>query len=124
MITTDQLIINLKSYVSQQLETLSKDNPIISLSKPLITRALNKSFTKLTTVLELLTDDSGNIDVEAILSEMLDNVINTKPFTINTSFIGDIIIGNGEIRFNLPFVDKQLLLNTEDLKTFKETLIA
>lgn len=123
MITIDKLIINLKSYVSNQLDILAKDNPIISLSKPLISRALNKNFNKLTNILELLTDDKGNIDIETILSEMLDNIINTNPFIINTPFIGNVVIGNGEIRFNLPLIDKQLLLNTEDLKAFKETLI-
>lgn len=47
----------------------------------------------------------------------------TNPFTFKTSFIGDIEIGGGEIRFNLPLTSKRLVLNTTDLETFKEMVI-
>lgn len=43
--------------------------------------------------------------------------------TFKTSFIGDIEIGGGEIRFNLPLTNKRLVLNTTDLETFKEMVI-
>lgn len=64
-----------------------------------------------------------NVDIENILSEMADNLINTNPFTFKTSFIGDIVIGGGEIKLNLPLIDKRLVLNTTDINTFKEMLI-
>lgn len=47
----------------------------------------------------------------------------TNPFTFKTSFIGDIEIGGGEVKFNLPLTNKRLILNTTDLETFKEMLI-
>lgn len=40
-----------------------------------------------------------------------------------TSFVGDIEIGGGEIKFNLPLTNKRLVLNMTDLETFKEMLI-
>ncbi len=33
-------------------------------------------------------------------------------------------LGGGEIKFNLPFTSKRLVLNITDLETFKEMLIA
>lgn len=123
MMTIVQLTENIKSYISLQLDSMSKNNPMIGFMKPLITRVLDKNFNKVTETLDLIADKDGNIDVENILSEMIDNLINTKPFTFKTSFIGDIEIGGGEIKLNLPLTNKRLVLNTTDLDTFKEMLI-
>lgn len=124
MVTVAQLTDNLKSYVSLQLDGMSKSNPIVGFMKPFITRALDKNFDKVTKTLDLISDKEGNIDIENIITEMMENLMNTNPFTFKTSFIGDIEIGRGEIKFNLPFTSKRLVLNITDLETFKEMLIA
>lgn len=66
---------------------------------------------------------NGNVDVEGILTEMMENLMTTNPFSFKTSFIGDIEIGGGQIKFNLPLTNKRLVLNMSDLEAFKETLI-
>lgn len=123
MVTITQLIDNLKSYVSLQLDSMSKSNPMVGFMKPFITRALDKNFDKVMKTLDLISDKEGNIDIENIITEMMENLMNTNPFTFKTSFIGDIEIGGGEIKFNLPFTSKRLVLNITDLETFKEMLI-
>lgn len=123
MVTIMQLTDNLKSYISLQLESMAKTNPMIGFMKPLITRALDKNFDKVSKALDLIADKDGNIDIENILAEMMENLMTTKPFTFKTSFVGDIEIGGGEIKFNLPLTSKRLVLNMTDLETFKEMLI-
>ena len=123
MVTVIQLTDNLKSYVSLQLDSMSKSNPMVGFMKPFITRALDKNFGKVTKALDLISDKEGNIDIENIITEMMENLMNTNPFTFKTPFIGDIEIGGGEIKFNLPFTSKRLVLNITDLETFKEMLI-
>lgn len=123
MVTIMQLTDNLKSYISLQLESMAKTNPMIGFMKPLITRALDKNFDKVSKALDLIADKDGNIDIENILTEMMENLMTTKPFTFKTSFVGDIEIGGGEIKFNLPLTSKRLVLNMTDLETFKEMLI-
>ena len=123
MVTVTQLTDNLKSYVSLQLDSMSKSNPMIGFMKPFITRALDKNFDKVTKTLDLISDKEGNIDIENIITEMMENLMNTNPFTFKTSFIGDIEIGGGEIKFNLPFTSKRLVLKITDLETIKEMLI-
>ena len=123
MVTVVQLTDNLKSYVLLQLDSMSKSNPMVVFMKPFITRALDKNFDKVTKTLDLISDKEGNIDIENIITEMMENLMNTNPFTFKTSFIGDIEIGGGEIKFNLPFTSKRLVLNITDLETFKEMLI-
>lgn len=120
MMTIMQLTENLKSYISLQLESMAKTNPMIGFMRPLIIRALDKNFSKVSKALDLIADKDGNIDIENILTEMMENLMTTNPFTFKTSFIGDIEIGGGEIRFNLPLTNKRLVLNTTDLETFKE----
>lgn len=123
MVTIIQLTDNLRAYVATQLDTMSKNTPMIGFMKPLITRALDKNFSKVTKALDLVANDEGKIDIENILTEMMENVMNTNPFTFKTSFIGDIEIGGGQIKFNLPLTNKRLVLDMTDLEAFKEMLI-
>ena len=118
-----QLTDNLRAYIATQLDTMSKNTPIIGFMKPLITRALDKNFSKVTKALDLIANDEGKIDIEDILTEMIENVMNTNPFTFKTSFIGDVEIGGGQIKFNLPLTNKRLVLDMTDLEAFKEMLI-
>ncbi len=123
MVTIMQLTDNLRAYVATQLDTMSKNTPMIGFMKPLITRALDKNFSKVAKALNLIANDEGKIDIENILTEMMENVMNTNPFTFKTSFIGDVEIGGGQIKFNLPLTNKRLVLDMTDLEAFKEMLI-
>lgn len=122
MVTTKQLSDNLKSYISLQLDSLAQSNPMISFIKPLVTRAIDKNFNKVEKSLNLISDNDGNIDIENILTEMIQSVMTTSPFTFKTSFIGDVEIGGGLIKLNVPLTNRRLILNTTDLETFKEML--
>jgi hypothetical protein len=118
-----QLTDNIKAYISLQIDTLSNNNPMLSFTKPLITRVVDNNISKVNKTLNLIADNEGNIDVENILTEMIESVMRTQPFTFNTSFIGDIEIGGGHIKLNVPFTNKRLVLGMADLETFKEMLI-
>ena len=123
MVTIMQLTDNLRAYVATQLDTMSKNTPMIGFMKPLITRALDKNFNKITKALDLIADENGNIDIENILTEMTEGLLNTNPFLFKTQVIGDIEIGGGQIKLNLPLTNKKLVLDMTDLEAFKETLI-
>ena len=124
MLTTGQLLTNIKEYLIVQLDSLSKSTPVIGIAKPLISRILNNNLDKIESLLELIADKDGNIDAEQIVDEMVNNIINANPFKINTEFIGDIEIGGGNIKINIPLTDKKLVLNQNDLNILKETLIS
>ena len=123
MIAKEQLIMRLKQYITNQIAQISKDNPIIAFIKPLLDRALDKNFNKINSYLSLISDDYGNIDVENILSEMIENVTHTNTFSINAPVIGNIEIGNNQIKINIPFTDKRLVFNHQDLQILKQSLI-
>lgn len=117
-----QLSKNLKDYLVSQIDILSGSTPMMGFMKPLITRALDKNMSKIHNALDLISDKDGNVDIENIMAEMLDNVSSMKPFSFNTSFMGDIEIGGGEIKFNLPLMNKRLVLNQADLETLRNML--
>ena len=123
MIAKEQLIMRLKQYITNQIAQISKDNPIIAFIKPLLDRALDKNFNKINSYLSLISDDCGNIDAENILSEMIDNITHTNTFSINAPVIGNIEIGNSQIKINIPFTDKRLVFNHQDLQILKQSLI-
>ena len=123
MIAKEQLIMRLKQYITNQIAQISKDNPIIAFIKPLLDRALDKNFNKINSYLSLISDDYGNIDAENILSEMIENVTHTNTFSINAPVISNIEIGNSQIKINIPFTDKRLVFNHQDLQILKQSLI-
>ena len=114
---------NIKTYVLSQINSLSNNTPIIGFMKPLITRALDKNFSKVTKALDLISDSEGNVDIENILSEMIETVKTTPTFTLKTSFAGNVEIGDGKIKLNIPLTDKRIVFNTTDLEAFREMLI-
>lgn len=123
MIAKEQLTIRLRQYITNQIAQISKDNPIIAFMKPLLTRALDKNFNKIDSYLSLIGDDEGNIDAENILSEMIESITHTNTFNINAPIIGNIEIGNSQIKVNIPFTDKRLVFNHQDLQILKQALI-
>lgn len=123
MITTANLIEKLQKFIELQILDISKANPMIGFMRPLITRAASNAVSKADKALSLLADKDGYIDADSILSEMIEGLISTTPFTVNTSFIGDIVIGNGTIKVGIPYTERNLVFNTSDLQNLKEMLI-
>lgn len=122
MITKEQLIEKLQYFVEVQLERVAKTNPVVSLIKPIASRILNKKLTSITDFLTLISDDNGNIDAENIIDEITSSVINTQSFKVNVPILGVITIGDGKIEFGIPFTDKSILFNENDLSELKSML--
>ena len=122
MITVPRLIENLQRYVDMQVVEMARTNPMISFMKPVITRAASNAISRADKTLLLLADKEGNIDIESILSEMTESLMTTQPFTIHTSFIGDIVVGNGTIKIGIPFTERNLVFNSSDLQNLREIL--
>jgi hypothetical protein len=122
MITIQKLKDNLNTYLLSQINELSNVNPMMGFMKPIIARVVNNGIDRADNALRLIADKDGNIDIEGIITEMSESLINSRPFTINTSFIGDIVIGNGDIKIQIPYINKELVFNSVDLQHFKELL--
>lgn len=120
--TIDNVISGIKKFILLQIDKLSEGSPLVQFMKPLIIRAVDNGIKNTRSMIELLADANGNIDTGQIIDEMVSNVINTKPFTIKVPYLDNIIIGDGTIQINVPFIDKKVVFNTEDLNTLKELI--
>lgn len=122
MMTKIQLIEKLQYFVEVQLSNMAKTNPVISFFKPIASRALKKKLSGIASFLDLVADENGNIDAENIIGEMTASLINTQPFGIDVPTLGRVTIGGGRIEMGIPFTDKSIVLNEEDLVELKEIL--
>lgn len=122
MMNKIQLMEKLQYFVEIQLSNMAKTNPVISFFRPIVSRVLKKKLSGITNVLDLIADESGNIDAENIISEMTTSLMNTQPFHINVPALGDILIGGGRIEMGIPFTDKSIVLSEGDLVELREIL--
>jgi hypothetical protein len=118
----ETFLTNLKQFIDLQIDNVSKQNQMVGFFKPIISRVVDRNYHKISNILGFITDSNGNIEVNEILDEMLVNLENTQPFSINTSFIGNIELGGGKIKVAIPYTNKDLILDSSDIRLFKEML--
>lgn len=116
-------IETLKIFLNKQINSLAMTNPLISFSKPLITRIVNNKIAQADGFLSMLADSNGEIDVQSLIPEMIQSVMNTRPFTYHTEFLGDLEIGGGFIKMNIPMTNNQIVLGKADLDTLRDLFI-
>lgn len=116
-------IETLKIFLNRQINSLAMTNPLISFSKPIITRVVNNKLNQANGFLSMLADENGEIDVQSLVPEMIQSVMTTRPFVYHTEFLGDLEIGGGFIKMNIPMTNNQIVLGKADLDALKELFI-
>lgn len=115
------LTFKISKFIHIQIDKAAQNTPILNIMKPIITRAVDNNINRMSEKLGLLADSTGEIAVNNIVSEMIEGIKTSNPFSMNSP-IGDITIGDGCIRFTIPYTNKELLLDSQDLDYFKELL--
>lgn len=114
-----ETIEKLKIFLGKQINSLATNNPLIAFAQPMISRIVNNKLNNANGFLSMLADDSGEIDTKALIPEMIQSVMNTKPFIYHTEFLGDLEIGGGFIKLNIPMTNNQIVLGRNDLEDLK-----
>lgn len=122
-INAEKLSSNIYDYFTNQIEALSINNPIIKLSKPILNNLLKNNISKLDKYLNMIAKEDGTIDIEEILDDMFKTINDPNRFDISVPILGDIKIGNSTVELNIPYVNKGLILDSDDLQLLKESLI-
>jgi hypothetical protein len=115
-----ETIEKLKLFLNRQINSLAMTNPLIGFAKPIILRVVNNNMHKANGFLSMLADENGNIDMQSLIPEMIQSVMTTKPFVYHTEFLGDLEIGGGFIKMNIPMTNNQIVLGKADLDVLKE----
>lgn len=122
MIERKVIIDRLVSFVDTKLSEMSTTNPFILIIRPIVSRAVNNNIEKLDSVLKLVQDKDGKVDIEGILSEMIDNLL-VAQIKKYPNILGGVELGNGSIKVNIPFLDKAIVFDSTDIESFKQNLI-
>lgn len=118
MVKKDIVISEIVNYINSKLDTIYKSNPIANIfAEPYISEAINANISKLDFFLSMVTHDDGMIDTDKILNGIMDKLV-----TANINNIKGINISNGDIKLNIPFTNKSLVLNNKDIEELKNKL--
>lgn len=109
-----------KIFLEKQINSLAMTNPLIGFTKPIILKVLNNKLNSSYSFFSMLADENGDIDVQSLIPEMIQSVMTTKPFVYHTEILGDLEIGGGFIKANIPMTNNQIVLGRTDLETLKE----
>lgn len=115
-----ETIERLKLFLHKQISSLAMNNPLISFTKPVILRIVDNNIHKANGFLSMLADENGDIDMQSLIPEMIQSVMTTRPFVYHTEFLGDLEIGGGFIKMNIPMANSQIVLGKTDLDTLRE----
>jgi hypothetical protein len=110
----------LKIFLGKQINSLAINNPLIAFSQPIINRVISNKLNNAHGFLSMLADENGEIDVQSLIPEMIQSVMTTRPFVYHTEFLGDLEIGGGFIKMNIPLTNNQIVLGKTDLDVLKE----
>ena len=118
-----ETIEKLKIFLGKQINSLAVNNPLIAFAQPMISRIVNNKLNNASGFLSMLADETGNIDTQNLIPEMIQSAMNTKPFIYHTEFLGDLEIGGGLIKMNIPMTNNQIVFGKSDLEALKELFI-
>lgn len=122
MINIEELSDKLVQFLDNEISMVASNHAAIAFFKPLISRILNNNVGKITDILKLIADEEGNVDIIPLINEMANSLINSKPFVLETGLLGDIEIGNGFIKLNVPMLNKTITFTMQDINKFKQML--
>lgn len=109
-----------RKYIIKQIDSIAEDKPAISFIRPVIIKAIDNNMYKARKALSLISDEYGNIDMATLLPEMIESVMTTKPFIQQVPILGDVEIGGGSIKLNIPLTNKRIVLGKADLDIIKD----
>lgn len=121
MINKNQLFKGINTFVSEYSDRISKDNPLMCFVKPVLTRVVNNKLSEYESMISLVADKDGNIDIEGILSEIATSLTKVNPFTYNIQGL-NINVGGGIIGIDVPIINKHVVFNASDIEYLKELL--
>lgn len=101
---------------------IADTNPFLKIFKPFIDKAANNYICKINKFLQMIEEENGLIDIETLLGKSIDNLI-VSPVQEYPDMFKGVTIGNGKIRIGLPGINKDIVLDANDIETFKQSLV-
>ena len=110
-----------KQYLLNLVDSLSDNDFTIGVLSPLVKTGIENNFNKISKILNLISDENGDINIEKLINDIIKSSLNGKSMTYNISPVGEIVVGNDAIRFNI--FNKFIKNKYNDYKKLKNYLI-
>lgn len=118
MIEKDKFINGIINFINDKLANMANNSPMFDIFvRPYLAKMVNVNINKIDKALSLITDESGMVDAEGLINDMVDQLVIVKTNTIN-----GISIGEGSIKINIPVINKTLIFNQEDFDELKNNI--
>lgn len=112
MVKKDNALNILGSFVNTKLNTLGDNNPVFNIFvRPYVERVIGNNISKIDNLLSLITDENGMVDIDGIINDMIDRLVVSEVNKIN-----GISIGQGEIKIDIPLINKSIVFTIDDFK--------
>ena len=112
MVKKDNALNILGSFVNTKLNTLGDNNPVFNIFvRPYVERVIGNNISKVDNLLSLIADENGMVDIDGIINDMIDRLVVSEVNKIN-----GITIGQGEIKIDVPLINKSIVFTTDDFK--------
>lgn len=122
MVERKVIIDKLNNLVGSKIDIITDTNPFLKIFKPFIDKAANNYICKIDKFLQMIEEENGLIDIETLLGKSIDNLI-VSPIQEYPDMLKGVTIGNGKIRIGLPGINKDIVLDANDIETFKQSLV-
>ena len=110
-----------KQYLLNLVDSLSDNDFTIGVLSPLVKTGIENNFNKISKILNLISDENGDINIEKLINDIIKSSLNGKSMTYNISPVGEIVVGNDAIRFNI--FNKFIKFDSNDFIKLKNYLI-
>lgn len=110
-----------KQYLLNLVDSLSDNDFTIGILSPLVKTGIENNFNKISKILNLISDENGDINIEKLINDIIKSSLNGKSMTYNISPVGEIVVGNDAIRFNI--FNKFIKFDSNDFIKLKNYLI-
>ena len=110
-----------KQYLLNLVDSLSDNDFTIGILSPLVKTGIENNFNKIYKILNLISDENGDINIEKLINDIIKSSLNGKSMTYNISPVGEIVVGNDAIRFNI--FNKFIKFDSNDFIKLKNYLI-
>lgn len=119
MVSKEQVVNRLKKFMYNKVNEIAADNQLVMIFRPLVYKVGDKMIEKVDGIMGLIADDKGMVDVDKLMTEMIDNLI---AVTNNTKMqlTDGICIGDGEIHVDIPLIEKTIVFTKDDLNELKK----
>ena len=110
-----------KQYIFNVIDDLAKTDFIFGAGRPLGRMIVENNINKLSKLLNIASDENGEIDIEKLIDDTIESTLNSKQAIYPISSFGNIEFGNGGMKLNI--LNKYIKFDSADFIKLKNYLI-